>query len=65
METKRRICLCRACGSLDYAAGTCDKCGSTNIVSASHDFMIGYGRDISEIQYINQQNLFVKKEITS
>ncbi len=63
MEVKKKICLCRDCGRLDYAAGSCEKCGSTNIVSASHDFMVGYGRDIFEIQYLNQQSPFRKKEM--
>lgn len=62
-EVKKRICLCKDCGRLDYAAGRCEKCGSTNIASASHDFMVGYGRDIFEIQYLSQQNPFLKKEI--
>lgn len=60
---KKKICLCRDCGRLDYAAGCCEKCGSTNIVSASHDFMVGYGRDIFEIQGMSQQKRFMKKEL--
>lgn len=35
-----KICLCRRCGTLDYAYGKCQKCGNTEIDEASTDFLM-------------------------
>lgn len=55
-QQNKRICYCKDCGRLDYADMKCEKCGSTNIVSASQDFLLGYGKHLQLMEYVYEQH---------
>lgn len=55
-QKQAKVCYCRVCKQLDYAYEKCPNCGSTDIVGAYQDYMVGYGRHINMMRSIYDQH---------
>ena len=56
-ELHGRICFCKDCKQLDYAYGTCSRCGSVNIEAANHEYFWGMQTHAKLMKYVYEQHI--------